>query len=237
MGKWTEEIGRELASLIKVLSNEKQKEKEEQNRGQNKEQNREQNGGHLTIREIGLPRLMLMLIAGLVLLILTFPNIFSQTGDTKTPVSKTRVESEQKEMEKEEVSDLNTYVENAELRLKELLKQVEGVGNVEVMITIKASGEKIPLKDMPYEKSSSSEESAGTKRAEEGERTEEGTILMENSDGTTQPYVIKETVPEIEGVVVLAEGGGNSEIKKEIMEAVQALFNIKAHKIKVMKMN
>jgi stage III sporulation protein AG len=44
-------------------------------------------------------------------------------------------------------------------------------------------------------------------------------------------------VPEIEGVAVIAQGGGNSEIKKEIVEAVQVLFDIKAHKIKVMKMN
>ena len=102
---------------------------------------------------------------------------------------------------------------------------------------MKSSGESIPLKDTPYEKSSNVSAEEGTKRTETGERSEEGTVMVENSDGTTQPYVVRETVPEIEGVAVIAEGGGSSRVKKEIVEAVQVLFDIKAHKIKVMKMN
>ena len=40
----------------------------------------------------------------------------------------------------------------------------------------------------------------------------------------------------IEGVVVIAEGGDNDDIRKDITEIVQALFDIDAHKIKVVKM-
>lgn len=235
MGKWTEELGKELVTLIKGLSKEKQEKKE------NMESTKKKT---LTIRDIGLPRLMLMLLAGLVLLILTFPDIFTKTNSNKDSISQTTLKntytSTQKAQNKQEsnTNDTDAYIENAEIRLKELLKKVEGVGDVEVMITIKATSESVPLKDIPYEKSSSSsEQGTDIKNIEQGERSEEGTVMIENSDGTQQPFIIKETVPEIEGVVVLAEGGGNSEIKKEIMEAVQALFNIKAHKIKVMKMN
>ncbi|MGN0422485.1 MAG: stage III sporulation protein AG, partial [Lachnospiraceae bacterium] len=38
-----------------------------------------------------------------------------------------------------------------------------------------------------------------------------------------------------EGVVVLAEGGDNAVVKQNITEAVQALFGIDTHKIRVMK--
>lgn len=234
MGKWTEELGKELVSFLKGISGEKQEKKENIESAEKK--------SPITIREIGLPRLMLMLLAGLVLLVLTFPNAFSQTSSQKLPASKTNTKTATEDMQaignKKGNTDTDAYIENAETKLKELLKKVENVGNVEVMITVKASSESVPLKDIPYEKSSSSqEEGTGTKRIEQEEKSEEGTVMVENSDGTEQPFIIKETVPEIEGVVVLAEGGGNSEIKKEIMEAVQALFNIKAHKIKVMKMN
>ena len=40
----------------------------------------------------------------------------------------------------------------------------------------------------------------------------------------------------IEGVLVLAEGGGSAVVKQELLEAVQALFPIAAHKVKIMKL-
>ena len=56
------------------------------------------------------------------------------------------------------------------------------------------------------------------------------------NDGTRDsPYVTRETAPEIEGVLVVAQGAGSSSVKTEIYEAVQALFNVPAHKIKVLK--
>ena len=41
---------------------------------------------------------------------------------------------------------------------------------------------------------------------------------------------------EIRGVVVVAKGGGDPVIQRQIQEAVMALFHVEAHKIKVMKM-
>lgn len=227
MGKWTEDLGKELALFLNRLGKESNAEPEEEKKEKKKP---------LTIREIGLPRLMILLTAGLILLILTFPDFFS-AADTDSSKKNTKETIVLQEEEEKLENDIDAYIENAENRLKLLLRKVEGVGEVEVMITIKSSGESIPLKDTPYEKSSITSEEGTGKRTEQGEKTEEGTVMVENSDGTTQPYVVRETVPEIEGVAVIAEGGGNSEIKKEIVEAVQALFNIKAHKIKVMKMS
>ena len=39
------------------------------------------------------------------------------------------------------------------------------------------------------------------------------------------------------GVLVVAQGGDNPVVIKDIQEAVQVLFQVEAHKIKVMKMN
>ena len=41
--------------------------------------------------------------------------------------------------------------------------------------------------------------------------------------------------PEIEGVLVIAEGGENAVVIQNITEAIQALFGVEAHKIKIMK--
>lgn len=45
----------------------------------------------------------------------------------------------------------------------------------------------------------------------------------------------QEQVPEVEGVVVIMEGGQDPLLRKHTMEAIQALFGIEAHKIKIMK--
>ncbi|MFR1159532.1 MAG: hypothetical protein ACLSD7_11495 [Coprococcus phoceensis] len=57
------------------------------------------------------------------------------------------------------------------------------------------------------------------------------------SGGEQTPYVTKEVNPKVEGVVVIAEGGGNAVVIKNITEAIQALFDVDTHKIKVMKRN
>ena len=48
--------------------------------------------------------------------------------------------------------------------------------------------------------------------------------------------MVQELEPVVEGVIVIAEGGGNAAVKQNILEAVEALFPVEAHKIKIMKM-
>jgi len=42
--------------------------------------------------------------------------------------------------------------------------------------------------------------------------------------------------PIVQGVLIVMEGGDDPEIKREINEAVQALFDVPSHKIKIIKM-
>lgn len=109
----------------------------------------------------------------------------------------------------------DSYEKMTEKRLEQILGKVEGVGKVKVMVTFKTTSEKIVEKDR--------EENAET------------TIYNSTSGGEQTPYVSKEIHPQIEGVVVIAEGGANAVIVKNITEAVQALFDVDTHKIKVMK--
>ena len=51
------------------------------------------------------------------------------------------------------------------------------------------------------------------------------------------PYVVKQLEPEIEGVLVAAQGAGDETIVNEITYAVQVLFDVPVHKIKVVKMS
>ena len=179
----------------------------------------------LSIKKIGLNKLLLILLAGVALLVIAVPT----EGKSK----------ENKEEKKEELLAVTeeTYEELLEKRLTEILSCVEGVGKTRVMITMKATGEKIILKETPYTRSETSEiDSEGGSRDVKELSQSDTAVYIEGSDGSKVPYVVQETKPQIEGVIVIAEGGGDIYTVKEIIEAVSALFDVPSHKIKVMKM-
>lgn len=129
------------------------------------------------------------------------------------------------------------YALEQEERLTRLLEQVEGVGRVEVMVTLEQSAEEVALSDQNSENSTVSEQDAngGTRESNE-QRMEEQTVMIENAQGVLVPYVVKIREPVINGIVVIADGGANDDVRKNITEMIQALFGIEAHKIKVVKM-
>ncbi|MCM1180141.1 MAG: hypothetical protein NC347_07800 [Clostridium sp.] len=131
-------------------------------------------------------------------------------------------------------SQNNAYIDGLENKLEQTIAGMEGAGEVLVMITCKDTGEKILDKNQPYE----SETEKAKEDGRESERTriqsDQETVLIEQ-EGDTTPIVVLEKYPEIEGVVVVCEGGDNSALALRIKEAVQALFDIDAHKIVVCK--
>ena len=48
--------------------------------------------------------------------------------------------------------------------------------------------------------------------------------------------MVKEYEPEIEGVIVAAQGADKPAVVQNILEAVQALLKVEVHKVKVLKM-
>lgn len=130
----------------------------------------------------------------------------------------------------------DAYVEYLEDKLEAVLGQMDGVGAVEVMITISDMGEYVVEKDTNRVGTVTTEEdSAGGNRTVSENTVEEATIYVESGD-ETYPYIQKEKLPTVEGVVVVAEGGGSSVVVSNISESVKALLPVEAHRIKVVKM-
>lgn len=123
-----------------------------------------------------------------------------------------------------------------EKRLEHVLGQVEGVGEVEVMIALDSSGEKIVEKDVRSTSDQSEQDQADQgKSSADSQNFEETTVYEKQGSGNEMPYVKEVKEPRVAGVIVAAEGGGNSVTAANITEAVMALFDLEAHKIKVMK--
>ena len=137
----------------------------------------------------------------------------------------------------QEPSAEDTYVQELERELEELLQCMEGAGRVKVMITLQSTGEEIVEKDRPASRSSVTEQdAAGGSRSTNDMNSEETTVFITDADGRQIPYVRKKLQPAVAGVAVLAEGGGREQVRRNISEAIQELFGIDANKIKIAKM-
>lgn len=186
-------------------------------------------------KDIGINKLLIMLGAGVLLVVLSFMD-FSDNSEKTKNASEQR-QTEQQTAKGEVFVSETAYEELLEKRLKSMLILAKDVGNVEVMITVKASGEQIALVEKDYTGSKTKEaDNQGGSRDTEEEARSEIVIYKKNSDGSTVPYIVKEKMPEIEGVVVIAEGGGNTLTANNIIDAVMALFDVPIHKIKVLEM-
>lgn len=128
-----------------------------------------------------------------------------------------------------------TYEQRLEARLTEILSHVDGVGEVEVMIVLRTSEERVWLTDRDTNTSSTREtDSGGGSRQIQSQEISEETVLTGGS-GSAAPVLEKEVYPEISGVIVSAAGGGSPAVQAEISAAVEALFGVPSHKIKILK--
>ncbi len=164
---------------------------------------------------------VLILLTGVLLLVITMP-----TSDSKT----TKKQQENATGQMETVSNEQTadYRKELEQELSRMLQNMKGIGKVEVMITLQDTGEKVIEKDV---NTTVRQESA----KETEKQTQENSIYQKEGD-TSIPYVSKERKPAVEGVLIVAQGGGSAAMQEQITRAVLALFSVEAHKIVIVEM-
>lgn len=192
-------------------------------------------------KKIKKDQILILFLLGVLLLVIAVPGGKKDEGDGTT------VYGGDEEVSLSGQAAEREYVSGLERNLERVLGQMEGVGEVTVMITLKESAEKVVEKDVSVSGETVSEEdSQGGVRKTENENRGETTVYYgdgglgglrgSSSSGTGQnPYVRKERTPRVEGVVVVAGGGDDAVVIQNITESVQALFGIDTHKIRIVK--
>lgn len=189
------------------------------------------------VKEFGLQKLILVMICGIAIIVLTFPSFFTPKSTDKKSSTDTSGNSTDSTYS-ENNGTTQEYTCQMENRLKQILIQVKDIGQVEVMITLKSSKELVPFKDQTSEEQTTKEQDgAGGSRDSNSVSMQDKTVLTESETGGSEPIIVKEIEPEVEGVVVICQGGDNAFVQSEVTDAVLALFNVSANKVKVMKMN
>lgn len=117
-----------------------------------------------------------------------------------------------------------------EEQLTSILREINGSGDVSVMITYDNSEEIEPAYNSSSTKETTSEtDSSGGERTVETSSENKTLVTSDN----TNPIVIKTKEAKIKGVLVVASGANNSQIKQTLYEAVQTALQISGHQVQV----
>lgn len=128
------------------------------------------------------------------------------------------------------------YEEQQKADLINILKKMDGVGDVDVMIHFENGEKKVPAYDNTTQKSTTEEtDNQGGKRVND-QNTDNSKVVMTTKDGENQPFILTTIKPNIVGIVVVAEGAQDSKIKYEIEQAVSKLYNLSLDKVNVYSM-
>ena len=123
-----------------------------------------------------------------------------------------------------------------EQRLENILEKIEGVGEVNVLITYSETSKKIALYNEDYTKSDTEEKdtNGGNRKITESSNKKE--VVFEEVDGEKQPVTQSIVTPTPEGAIITARGASDSSVKANIVQAVEAVTGLATHKIQVFEM-
>ena len=112
-------------------------------------------------------------------------------------------------------ADEEIYAQDTEMRLCELISSIDGAGKTKVFLTLECSEENVYAQDINGDK-------------------HEYVLIKRNSDqGGMLLKIIK---PEIRGVAIVCEGGGNPIVEMNIIDAVSSSLGVSSARISIAKM-
>ena len=121
-------------------------------------------------------------------------------------------------------------------KLKIILSKIQGVGNVDVLVTYSETSKVIPLYNEDWQENSTEEtdKEGGTRKINETSTKKD--IVYEEQNGEKTPITQSIVSPKIEGAIITAEGANDATVKANIVSAVEAVTGVGSHKIQVFEM-
>lgn len=180
------------------------------------------------------------LVFFVVLLIVTIV-IINTIWNGKSQVTKQENNTTSKQLAttiQDDITQSTTQItDDLEVKLENILSNIQGVGDVKVCINYSESSEVVAMYNETSKVSSTEEAdtSGGTRKIQETDSQKE--IVYQEEDGEKTPITQKIVQPKIEGAIITAKGANNADTKTNIIQAVGAITGLATHKIQVFEMN
>ncbi|WP_017727009.1 stage III sporulation protein AG [Halalkalibacterium ligniniphilum] len=133
-----------------------------------------------------------------------------------------------------EQNSMEDYEIRYENQLKESLEQIVGLSDVTVMINL-AETERYVYETNTSTKQQNTNETdreGGTRKVDDLSRDEQ-VVIVRNGD-KEEPVLIRKEKPQIRGVLVVAQGVEQAQVKAWVVEAVSRVLDVPAHRVSVM---
>jgi stage III sporulation protein AG len=129
--------------------------------------------------------------------------------------------------------EINDYEKSYESQLKKALEDMLGVDDVTVVVNIDATDRKVLEKNKVTKSQTTDEKDrdGGERKVQESSTDEQLVIIR---DGESESPIVTETKkPEVRGVLIVARGAENIQVKKWIVEAVTKALGVPSYKVAV----
>ena len=120
------------------------------------------------------------------------------------------------------------YRKRMESELAKILSEIDGAGQVRVMLTLRYS------KTAQYQTNEESQTQNDGSKINASKRTE--TVILSRGSSYNEPAVIRQVYPVFQGALIVSQGGDNAAVRYQIVNAVSALLGIGTDQITVVKM-
>ena len=126
------------------------------------------------------------------------------------------------------------YHEELEKKLEQILKNIEGLEDISVMVTLESTAEYIFASEEKSQSDSQQQyNDSGIEREQQKSQSENKYILVEGKTGKKDALVQTILEPRVRGVLIVCKGSDNPYIQQKILEAVSKLFDISTTQIYV----
>ncbi|WP_159882223.1 stage III sporulation protein AG [Paenibacillus puerhi] len=134
-----------------------------------------------------------------------------------------------------EQTSFREYEEAYQTKLRDMLSQIVGVGEVEVLVTIESTEEIQTERNTKETQQVTNEKDqhGATRHITDVSRSGE-VVVYESGGNGKQPLIVKTIKPKIRGVLVVAKGADNLTVKKMMIEAVERGLDVPAHRISIL---
>ena len=114
----------------------------------------------------------------------------------------------------------DTY--NLEAKLEEILKKINGVGNVKVLLTYSETSKTVAMynEDSTKNDTEEADKQGGNRKVSQTSTKKE--VIYQEVNGQKIPVTQNIINPKIEGAIITAVGAQNTQVKENIIRAVEA---------------
>lgn len=177
------------------------------------------------------------LVVFIIILIVTILILNGILNDKKPSNQDTNTTNTKQLATVDETKNDNFNKNELETELENILKTIDGVGEVNVFINYSETSKTVAMYNENKKESSTEEtDKTGGKRTIQETDTQKDVIYTEEN-GSKTPITEKVVMPTIEGAIITAKGASNANVKTNIVQAVEAVTGIATYKIQVFEMS